>query len=60
MIAQVMSAANLSQQWKKAAVTNDDVPAEKLADLALKDVCLRTNPAKMEAKDLVGIIEETA
>jgi alcohol dehydrogenase class IV len=57
----VMESAGLSQSWQDAAaaVNHAPVKAEDIAGAALKDVCLRTNPVKIEKHDIIKIIEQT-
>jgi len=57
----IMVSVGLAQNWQAAAaaVSHTRIKAEDIADAALKDVCMRTNPVKMEKDDIIKIIEQT-
>ena len=56
---QLMEAAGLLSHWGQAIGDGSKVDCRELADAALGDVCIRTNPRKVSAEDLVTILEET-
>jgi alcohol dehydrogenase class IV len=60
-VKEIMISANLSQNWLAPATKtgSQDVSNEEIAELAMKDVCMRTNPAKIEMQDMINIIAET-
>ena len=55
--ATIMESAKLPTSWGQALEPDVTIDLEEIANTACNDVCMKTNPRKMDLKDVLGILE---
>ena len=58
-LSQVSESASLSLNWGERLDPDAGIEPGRIAEIALEDVCLRTNPRKLALEDLSAILENT-
>ena len=58
-ISMVAASSHLSLRWGDNLISMEHAKLESIAEIALADVCLRTNPRKMILEELSTILENT-
>ena len=58
-LSQVSESAQLSLNWGQGLKPDMSIEPGRVAEIALKDVCLRTNPRKLVLENLLAILEKT-
>ena len=55
----IMESTKLPTRWHQALGRDITIDLEDIASAALNDICMKTNPRKMDLNDVLSILEST-